>query len=506
MTNRLHLTIRQKLAIGFAVMFSSVLVISLYAIIQLNRLDRLINTALSVDSEILKGSEALLNSLLAQAGNEKKYLITRDVAFRKLFAENGREFISRLDALAALSDNRDTSDRVIAIRRAYLSYRDLVNKKFTSPETGADLVDGGRQQLLNDVSARIRSLNEATQRALDNTMLSSQKISGRGTRIALFITVFAILCGVAFGFIITKAFYIPLQRLKQGTRDIAQGDFSRTIEIKSADEIGDVSTSFNQMCDRLRELDQLKADFISNITHDLKTPLASITEANNLLAEGIGGSLYPQQKHLIAIVREDAARLLRLIESIIDLSKMEAGLLSYEFIPSDISGVITEAVYSVRLLAGSKTIAVFFSPDAGLPVVLIDRAKMVQCLINILDNAIKFTPEGGSVHVSARTVDSEQFLGNSTNPAAEDYALTTHKLFLEISIADTGVGIPAEDLPRIFDKFYQGRAGVQKRGSGLGLAIVKHIIEVHGGAIRAASAPAGGSTFSILLPLETRAS
>jgi two-component system sensor histidine kinase GlrK len=340
------------------------------------------------------------------------------------------------------------------------------------------------------MSARIRSLTEATQAALDNTMLSSQKISSRGTRIALYITGFAVLCGVAFGFIIAKSLYIPLQRLKQGTRDIAQGDFSRKIEIRSADEIGDVSASFNQMCDRLRELDQLKADFVSNITHDLKTPLASITEANNLLAEGIGGPLSPEQKRLLAIIREDAARLLRLVESIIDLSRMEAGLLRYEFVPSDIAGVITEAVDAVRLLADSRKIAVSVSHAAGLPAVAIDRAKLMQGLINLLGNAIKFTPEGGSVQVRARTFDREQ--------AADSR-------FLEIAVADTGVGIPSEDLPRIFDKFYQGREGVQKRGSGLGLAIARHIIEAHGGTISAASAPAGGSTFYILLPLRQAA-
>ena len=494
-------TIRQKLASGFALMFLSVLIISLYAIIQLNRLDRHINTALAVDSEILKGSESLLNSLLVQASNEKKFIITRDAAFRKLFTDNARECFARLDALAALSDHTETRDMVSAIRISYQRYVDLVNRGFMGSASSAEKGDGGRQQLLDDTSARIRSLNEAARRALDKKMLSSQKISRRGTRIALFITFFAILCGVAFGFIITRAFYIPLQRLKQGTRDIAQGDFLKKIEISSADEIGEVSASFNQMCDRLRELDQLKADFVSNITHDLKTPLASITEANNLLLEGIGGTISPEQKHLLAIIREDAARLLRLIESIIDLSKMESGLLHYQFMPSDIAEVITEAVDSVRLLAESKKIRIAFTPDAGLPRAIIDRAKMAQCLINLLGNAIKFTPGGGSVRVSARTVDSEQFAVNSTNRAASGYALTAHTMFLEISVADTGVGIPPEDLPRIFDKFYQGRAGVQNRGSGLGLAIVKHIIEDHGGVIRAESAPAGGSTFHILLPL-----
>ena len=123
-------TIRQKLASGFALMFLSVLIISLYAIIQLNRLDRHINTALAVDSEILKGSESLLNSLLVQASNEKKFIITRDAAFRKLFTDNARECFARLDALAALSDHTETRDMVSAIRISYQRYVDLVNRGF----------------------------------------------------------------------------------------------------------------------------------------------------------------------------------------------------------------------------------------------------------------------------------------------------------------------------------------------------------------------------------------
>jgi signal transduction histidine kinase len=125
----------------------------------------------------------------------------------------------------------------------------------------------------------------------------------------------------------------------------------------------------------------------------------------------------------------------------------------------------------------------------------------VQGLINLLGNAIKFTQENGSVHVSARVVDGEQYLVKSKKLSADSDSPAADKRFLEISVTDTGVGIPPEDLPRIFDKFYQGRAGVHQRGSGLGLAIVKHIIEDHGGVIRAQSAAEGGSTFHILLPL-----
>jgi len=492
-------TIRQKLASGLALMFLSVLIISLYAIIQLNRLDRLITTALAVDAEILKGSESLLNALLTQTGNQKKFLITRDAAFKKLFAASARESLGRLDGLATLSDTKMTTDIIREIRGLYQRYTDLAEREFAAPGAGAG--SGASQKLAEDISARLRSLNDAAQRSLDETMLSSQRISERGTRIALFITAFAILCGVAFGLIITRALYIPLQRLKQGTRDIAQGDFSRTIEISSADEIGDVSASFNRMCDRLRELDQLKADFISNITHDLKTPLASITEATNLLVDGVGGSPSPEQQHLLAIIREDAARLLRLIESIIDISKMESGLLSYEFASADITAVITEAIDAVRMLADSKKIRVTFDPDPGLPRAEIDRAKIGQGLINLLVNAIKFTPERGSVRISARAIEREACSAAGRGPGAHQELRPAEQPFLEITVADTGPGIAAEDLPRIFDKFYQGRAGAQKRGSGRVLAIVRHIIEDHGGVIGAESGAAGGSTFYILLPL-----
>ncbi len=145
-------TIRQKLASGLALMFLSVLIISLYAIIQLNRLDRLITTALAVDAEILKGSESLLNALLAQAGNEKKFIITRDRAFKKLFTDSARESLSRLDALAALSDNSKTTDMIRALRASYQRYADLVEREFTAPATGTGA--GGSQKLIDDIGAQ----------------------------------------------------------------------------------------------------------------------------------------------------------------------------------------------------------------------------------------------------------------------------------------------------------------------------------------------------------------
>jgi two-component system sensor histidine kinase GlrK len=511
MNTRLVFTIRQKLAIGYAVMFLSVLFISIYAVMQLNRLDRLINTALTVDSEILKSSEYLMNSLLTQASNDKKFMITGDAAFKKLFMENAEEFLARLDAMDERAAAKEQKDVLAGIRTSYQRYAALVNKEFQAGVPINRAPDSKKQELIDEVTIQIGRLNEVTQRLLDSKMIYSQQVSRGGTRIALFFTIIAVACGAGFGIIITRSLYIPLRRLKEGTQDISRGNFSKKIAIESQDEIGELSASFNQMCDRLRELDQLKSDFISNITHDLKTPLASITEANQLLLEGVGGAVSSQQTHLLRIIKEDAARLIRLIESIIDLSKMESGLQQYDFVLSDVAPVLAEAVEAMQLLAESKQITLAFTAAPDLPKLLLDRDKMVQALINLVSNAIKFTPAGGSVRVETRIVNSEQLLVKSeqlivNSKNTTDYSLATHRNFMEISVMDTGPGIAAQDLPRIFDKFFQGQAGVQKKGSGRGLAIVQHIIQAHGGSIRAESQQPTGTAFYIRLPVHTRGS
>lgn len=490
-----HFTIRQKLAAGYAVMYLSVLIISVYAVIQLYRFDRLINTALRVDSEILKNAEYLMNSLLTQASNNQKFMITGDVAFKRLFGENAEEFLKRLDALERWAQTDKQRDAIAVIRASYQRYTAVVNKEFQTEGLFNRTPDSSKQELIAEISTAIGTLNEITQQLLDRKMLYSQQVTQTGTRIALLITIIAVAAGIGFGVIIIRSLYNPLRRLKEGTQDIARGNFNARIPIESRDELGELSAAFNQMCDRLRELDQLKSDFIANITHDLKTPLASITEATQLLREGVGGAVSPEQQHLLQIIQEDTARLIRLIDGMIDLTKMESGLMQYNVIPADIAPVIAEAVEAMQLLAESKRVTLTATVVPGVPPLLIDREKMGQALINLLSNAIKFTPAGGSVCIKAQTVHSYK--------TTADYPAGTQGNFVEISVTDTGMGIAAEDLPKIFDKFFQGRGGAQQKGSGLGLAIAQHIIQAHGGSIRAESEHAHGATFYILLPVHT---
>jgi two-component system sensor histidine kinase GlrK len=233
---------------------------------------------------------------------------------------------------------------------------------------------------------------------------------------------------------------------------------------------------FNFMCDRLKETDTMKSDFFSLMSHELRTPVASIKEGTNLLMEGVGGETNEKQKRLLRIISEESDRLLGLINSILDLSKMEAGMMTYAFVQADIGLLISKAAVEIEPLAKAKNIRGELNISKDIPLVKMDTEKMLQVLRNLIGNAVKFTPHGGSVKISAGFDD-----GN-----------------LEVSVADEGPGIPEENLVTIFDKF---KSYHSRKGTGLGLAIVKNIIKAHGGRVWAESRSGRGSTFTFVLPV-----
>ncbi|MCP4714642.1 MAG: HAMP domain-containing protein, partial [Deltaproteobacteria bacterium] len=479
------LTIRQKLIIGYTVMVVSVLIISLYAIVQLNRLNRLIAESLTVDTRIVKISESLLDSVLAQVSHERKYLITGEKTFKKLFHDTGRESLQHVESLLSLGNSAEKMHLIETFGSSYVEYVQAVDAAFAQRRNSAKSINQKRQQLIDDMSGRLRRLREISQVSLSEHMETSQEIGRRGTQVAVVMTVLTVLFGSVFAFFSTRSIYKPLQRLKSATRYISQGDFSKKIHVNGRDEISDLAVSFNVMCDRLRELDNLKADFISNITHDLKTPIASITEANQLILDGTSGDVTDQQKQLLNIIKEDAVRLLRLVETIIDLSKMESGLLTYDLQPMSISHPVISAIGSIKLLARRKQIRLSYETDKQIPPLMIDTDKVIQALINIMTNAIKFTPKGGQVAVAVRMI--------SESGDAADSAADVRKKAVRISVSDTGTGIRQQDLPLIFDKFFRGHTAARVKGDGLGLTVVHHIVKAHGGMIQVESEAGKGS-------------
>ena len=230
--------------------------------------------------------------------------------------------------------------------------------------------------------------------------------------------------------------------------------------------------------EKLRELDQLKSSFVSTVSHELRTPLTAIRGyADNLLI-GIGGPLSEKTTAAIRRIKENADRLTRLLNDLLDLSRIEAGQFRLQARPLELMGVLRDVLDSLQGLAAQKEIGIVTAQDA-LPLVMGDRDKLFQILSNLVHNAIKFTPPGGHIRVEAHA----------------------HPEVVQVTVTDTGCGIAPEDLPKVFDKFFRSSSTEpHTRGAGLGLAIVKRLVELQGGQIWADSELQAGSRFSFTIP------
>lgn len=233
---------------------------------------------------------------------------------------------------------------------------------------------------------------------------------------------------------------------------------------------------------KLKELDRLKSNFLATMSHELRTPLTSVIGYSEMMLEGLGGSLTPEQREYVGIIMEKGENLLQLITSVLDITKIEAGRVRLALGDVDVGELIRESISTLLPLARKKSLNVVCDPAEGLPQAHWDSEKLRQCLVNLVSNAVKFTPEGGTVTVAAAPHPGDR---------------------IAITVADTGVGIREDDQPRIWDVFYQvdGSSTREYGGAGLGLAIVKSFVEAHGGEVKVSSVPDAGSTFTMILPL-----
>ncbi|HTK74109.1 MAG TPA: ATP-binding protein [Gemmataceae bacterium] len=230
---------------------------------------------------------------------------------------------------------------------------------------------------------------------------------------------------------------------------------------------------------KFRLLDRLKTDLVATVSHELKTPLTSIRLAVHVLLEEAVGPLEPKQVELLVDARENAERLLRMIESLLALARLEDAARRLELRPEQPEKLLRAAAEDIAARAVDKRVEVKVEAAAGLPQVGVDRDRFDHALANLLDNALIYTRPGGRVTLSAAAAE----VGG-----------------VRLSVADTGVGIPPDALPHVFDKFFRGPDGGRSAGTGLGLAIVREIVLAHGGTITCESAPGQGTTFHITLP------
>ncbi|MEW6616744.1 MAG: HAMP domain-containing sensor histidine kinase [Thermodesulfobacteriota bacterium] len=481
----MRLNIFSRFIIAYLAVFVPVTGVNIYNIIQLRQFTNETYHILDIDNRITDYEKKLADSILSQARYERKYIIIKDDALYDQFLLAKIDFDRYFDEAMSLSDTPQKKGLFRVIKYHLNRYQSLFDREVEYLRTDKHYPQKQyrqeKEKALGGIMNGLKKLRADTQQDTYDKIRRLGDAGSRTSRLGVVMVVAAFFCGIIIALFITRSITKPLHRVISKTRDISGGVFKGDLRLSSPPEIGELAQSFNFMCDKLRVLDRMKSDFFSSMSHELRTPLASIKEATNLLLEGITGETTEKQKRLLTIIAEESNRLIGLVNSLLDLSKMEAGMMTLVFVDTDIDQLITKSVLEIEPLCLAKGIKLGLDKVHDLPSIKIDSERILQVLRNIIGNAMKFTPNGGRVFVSSRLIN-----GN-----------------IEVRVSDTGPGIPEENLATIFDRFQQASVlgSSEIKGTGLGLAIVKHIITAHGGRVWAESTLGNGSSFVFLLPV-----
>ena len=481
---KMKLTIFSRLLIGYLIIFVLVIGINAYAIVEIGRINEMTQSILTVNNQMIDLGTRLSDIIFSQVRYERKFIISKDEAFLNEFLQLKDDFNRSLKEMASVADSSQAKTTLSHINTSYEKYQSFFQEESNYLKSG---VRYSRQSFDSEKKMATRSivdeLEKLETRTKQDTTDKIRRLHGIGTnlrRTVIGMTGAFLIFGIVISLLINRSITRPVSLLGEKTKDIGNGNFRGDLSVSSPPELAELADAFNLMCKRLNELDKMKSDFFSSITHELRTPLTAIKMGSGLLQAGVEGPLTKGQKDLLTTIEKETNQLIGLVNSILDLSKMEAGMMSFHLEPMDIGTLIDQALEETGLLAEAKKIHLETKVTKELPIVKVDSEKILQALRNIIGNAVKFTPEAGRITISVRSVDHE----------------------VEVSVSDTGPGIPAENLLTVFEKFQQAPAKGSSsiRGTGLGLAIAKEIITRHGGRIWAESQVGRGSTFIFVLP------
>src|SRR5262245_32928151 len=268
----------------------------------------------------------------------------------------------------------------------------------------------------------------------------------------------------------------PLRDMAQAARRMETGDYSQRVSTESRDEVGQLAVAFNRMSSELESLERLRRDLVANVSHELKTPISALRAHLENLLDGVE----EPDPETLQVMLAQSERLGRLVDQLLDLSRLESGDVPLERERVEVAPLVAQVLSEIQVSRPETEVSVSEDLPVDLPAVYADRERVHQVLFNLLDNAVRLTPSGGRVTVTA----------------------SGHNGSVDVAVAATGPGISAQDLPRVFERFFRVDASRSRDdgGTGIGLAIARSVVEAHGGRIWAESEPGRGSTFTFELP------
>jgi two-component system, NtrC family, sensor histidine kinase GlrK len=480
----MRLTIFSRLAVGYLAILIIMGAVNGYTVLKLYRLNNETSSIFNTDGRLLDIKKNLSDSFISQLEYEKKYAITKDIVFYNSFLTANETFDKYFAEAASIANTLTKNDSLKQVKIYYDQYQSIVRKEFDS--FGANQQhpiiqrDENKEKIIDSLLEELKILEATYRQDMYTRMNAIRDDAAYASRLAAMMLIIAFLLVIGTSLLSTRSITKPLKVLVEKTKEISEGVFEGNLNISSPPEILGLSKAVNVMCDKLKKVDTMKSDFFLAMSHELRTPLTSIKQGIVLLQQGFEGEMPDKQRKLLNILSQETHRLIEMVNSVLDLSKMEAGMMTYRFRQEKLPPLIQRVIQEMAPLMEAKKIQSRTEIAHEIPLLNLDRERILQALRNLIGNAVKYTPEGGQIFISAFCRDHE----------------------VECAFKDTGQGIPEENLKEIFEKFHQlpVKTSEWAKGTGLGLAFVKRIIIAHGGKVWAESAPGQGSTFTFVLP------
>jgi signal transduction histidine kinase len=473
--------------LALKIFLTSALVIVVLAgvgILSLGAIDRLVSVNRDITTQTVPAlhlATSIREALAPLARLEALAVGLGDPRYAAAWTKRAERVAADLERLGGYAQSPGESLHLGEAISAFERYRRIVGEEQALLRLG----DRARAIRLNDTNAR--ALVEQIEEGLDGLMAATHTrvlaVQAEATRLeTLTWTGVLVALGAAIGLallgaaIIARRMTRSLGRLSSAAADVAAGAFHDPIAVTSRDEIGALTRSFNEMGSELRRMEEMRQEFFAAVAHELRSPLTSIRSAVDLLNEEVPGPLTDKQGRLVDIISTSSGRLLRLVNEILEMSRLNAGVVQLDRKTVDLARLVDHAVEELYPRAADAGVTLECEHLGTRFIYYGDEDRLHQLVINLGANAIRFTAPGGRVVV--RVID-----------AGPEF---------EIQVEDTGVGIPADALPHIFGAYRQAHR--ERGGTGLGLTIVRGVADAHGGRVTAESQEGKGSRFTVLLP------
>ncbi len=459
--------------LGFSLVVLPPIVAAIRAVIYVNELSTRSETLVVKGVRLSSEADLLAEQIVAMERNARQFQVLGDESLLPLYDEKQARFLASLDLIETMNTERAVAQRIDRMRSdSRVVALALRRHPPQSPELEQSLaLFAGLGVLAEEISVLSRRhINEE---------LKSLRAAAQSTRESLVWQVTALCIGtVVLALFFSGLIVRPIRQTARAIRQLGEGGFDRRIEVDGPPELANLGSELDWLRRRLNGLEQAKNKFLRQISHELKTPLASIREGTELLIDGTTGSLSPTQIEVANILKNNTLQLQNLIENLLSFNAREAikeGLHRTRF---HISSVLSDVREDHQLsLIGKHLGWEVKGKDHRL---YADRSRIRTALDNLVSNAVKYSPEGGTIRV------------NVTNSSSN----------VVVEVCDDGPGIPTDEQALIFEPFFQGRqqAGGHVRGSGLGLSVAKECVEAHGGSIELTQRPAAGACFRVTIP------